>query len=301
MRAYRRSSRLARPIVALMVALAAASAASAQVVVFDSNGFESPTFNPGSINNQQGFAFLPNPAVGVIQSGTTLNGGQAFQLVGTQILPNAAYGDANFLYRGNTFAAATNLVASGNPIVRVSYDGRVSGALAIPSDIPFGGPYLESYTPGQAQQALTPILFNINGGISVFSNFTVGGGDGVIATADGLVPRETWVHVEAQLDFSSQSFRVLLNGNPLTFTEGTFSGIDVPFRNSSGLSQRIAEIGFQGYYNANFNPTFNNMYFDNVSITATPVPEPSSMALAGLGLTGLVIRLRRKMKNRSQI
>ena len=303
MRAYRRPIRLVIPIVVVTAALAGDPAwlgtprAAADVVVFDSNGFETPTFTAGNMTGQQGFQALPGSGAGTVQTGTTMSGSQALQINGSALLPNAAYGDANFWYKSYSVASAVKPVPSGNPVVKVNFNGRVSGALALPSDIPFGGPYLEGYTTSGNpldQQAITPILLNTNGGISVFSNFTVGGSDGIISSANGLLARETWYTLSAQLNFSSQSFEVLLNGSPVTFTEGAFSGIDVPFRNTNGPTFSIAELGFQGYYNSSFQPTFNNMYFDNFSVVATPVPEPSTLVLGGLGLIGLAARLRKR-------
>jgi PEP-CTERM motif len=297
MRAFRYLNRVAVPTAVVAIALAAPRAA-AQIVVYDSNGFE--PYSMGNISGQQGFQAFPTPSAGTIEGGTVNGGSKAFQIVGSQLVSTSAlgYGDANFWYQSFSVPTAFNPVARGTPVVRLAFDGRVSGALPLPSDIPFGGPYMEAYTPtGNPldQQAITPILLNTNGGITVFTNSLVGGSDKLISSADGLFPRETWVHVEALLDFASQSFRVLLNGTPVTFSEGAFSGTDVPFRNTNGPTISIAELGLQGYYNASFNPTFNNMYFDNVTITGlSPVPEPSSFALAGLALAGLAARLRKR-------
>ena len=292
-RVHRRSTRSALPLYIVIAAWATPQPARAQVVVFNSNGFESPTFSAGAISGQQGFQFLPSSAAGVVQSGTVFGGSQAFQINGSQLQENDAYGQANFWYKGFSVAAATNPVASGNPIVHVAFAGRVSGSLALPSDIPFGGPYLEGYTAGGIQQAVSPFLINTNGGLTVFTNSVVGGSDQLISTADGLIPRETWVTLDGQLNFSTQTFRLQLNGSPVTFTEGSFSGFDVPFRNTFGSTISIAELGFQGYYNSSFSPTFNNMYFDNLSVIATSaVPEPSTLALTGFGLAGLALRMR---------
>jgi hypothetical protein len=298
LRAHCRFRRVMLPVVLLAAVGAGTQPARAQVVVFDSNGFESPTFSNGAISGQQGFQFLPSSAAGVVQNGTVFGGSQAFEIVGSQLQENDTYGQANFWYKSYSFAAATNPVASGNPLLHVSFAGRVSGALALPSDIPFGGPYLEGYTSAGIQQAITPFLINTNGGITVFTNSVAGGSNETISTADGLIPRESWHTLEGQLNFSTQTFRVLLDGSPVTFSLGTFSGFDVPFRDSFGTTVSIAELGFQGYWNSAFSPTFNNMFFDNLSYVATPVPEPSTLALGGFALGGLALRMRSRRAGR---
>jgi hypothetical protein len=278
--------------------------ARAQVVIYNSNGFEAPGYTAGTITGQTAstvagpltFQALPTPSAGMIQSGTTFAGGQAFQIVGSQLVSTSAlgYGDGNFWYVGFSAANAFNPVASGNPIVHMQFQGRVSGALALPSDIPFAGPYLEGYTLSGTQQAISPILFNTNGGITVYSNSAVAGSDLSISSADGLASREAWHSVDVQMNFNAQSFRVVLDGTPVTFSEGAFSGIDVPFRNTNGPTVSIAELGMQGYYNASFNPTLNNVYFDNFAVTAQPVPEPSTLALVGFAVAGATVRYRRR-------
>jgi hypothetical protein len=296
--------RALRPLTRLGPALLLAAAAlwpgtqpaRAQTVIFDSNGFEAPTYTAGAIAGQQNFQALPTPSAGMIQTGTVFAGSQAFQIVGSQLQSTSAlgYGDANFWYFGFSAASAFNPVARGNPFVHMQFEGRVSGALALNSDIPFAGPYLEGYTASGTQQALTPVLFNVNGGITVFTNTTVGGSNGLISTADGLASREAWHAVDLQLNFTNQTFRVLLDGSPVTFTQGTFSGTDVPFRNTFGTTVSIAELGLQGYYNSAFQPTFNNAYFDNLVVTASPVPEPHALLLVCFGMAGAVVRIRRR-------
>jgi hypothetical protein len=296
LRAHRRLTRLALALNLLAIVWAAPQPARAQVVIFNSNGFESPTFSAGAVSGQQGFQFLPSSAAGVVQNGTAFDGSQAFEIVGSQLQENDAYGNANFWYKSYSAAGAVNPVASGNPLVHVSFTGRVSGSLPLPSDIPFGGPYMEGYTAGGIQQAVTPFLINVNGGITVFTNSVVGGSDQLISTADGLVNRETWNTFDGELNFATQSFRLVLNGSPVTFTEGSFSGIDVPFRDTFGTTVSVAELGFQGYWNSAFSPTFNNMFFDDLSFVATAVPEPSTLALGSVGLAGLILRLRRRRR-----
>src|SRR3954469_7023014 len=142
MRAYRYLHRVAVPTAVVAIALAAPRAA-ADVIVFDSNGFEPYTM--GNINGQQGFQAFPTPSAGTVEGGTVNGGGKAFQIVGSQLVSTSAlgYGDANFWYQSYSVPGAFNPVLSGTPVVRLSFDGRISGALPLASDIPFGGPYLE--------------------------------------------------------------------------------------------------------------------------------------------------------------
>src|SRR6266478_2485521 len=127
MRAYR-PIRLVILMIAVTAALAGDPAglgtprAAADVVVFDSNGFETPTFTAGNMTGQQGFQALPGGGAGTVQTATTMSGGQALQINGSAILPNATYGDANFWYKSYSVAGAVKPVPSGNPMVRVNFN-----------------------------------------------------------------------------------------------------------------------------------------------------------------------------------
>src|SRR2546423_350875 len=111
LRAYCRRTLLAFPL-CLTAALVGPPPAAAQLVVFDSNGFESPTFTTGNIAGQQAFQFLPIASAGTIETGTVSAGSRAFQITGALLLPNSLYGDANFWYKSYTVAGAVKPVAS---------------------------------------------------------------------------------------------------------------------------------------------------------------------------------------------
>src|SRR5262245_15230951 len=90
-------------------ALFSPSAGRAQMTLFNSNGFESPTFAPGILGSfyiggtggQQGFLttdfnqFLGAPA-GTIQSGTVFAGSQAFQIHGPGLFDDGTFSGQTF-------------------------------------------------------------------------------------------------------------------------------------------------------------------------------------------------------------
>ena len=67
-------------VIAVVVAFFwATDLASGQTTIFNSNGFESPTFTATSIVGQQGFLTVPgSPSSGMVQTGTVRTGSQAF-------------------------------------------------------------------------------------------------------------------------------------------------------------------------------------------------------------------------------
>jgi hypothetical protein len=287
--------------------------ANGQTTIFNSNGFDTG-YATGNIFGQQGF--VPEPlftSAGVIQNTTTFSGTQAFQVVGQSLQNNTPFQGGNFWFRSSSFATAyqpTGPGGQGTPFVQVSFQSRTSGAVQLNTDIPFAGVYLEGYTASGQQQAITPVFVNLNGGVTVFTTSAAGGSNKAVSTADGLLPREAWNSLSAELNFTTQTFRVYKQGEatPLTFISPTLGSIvDVPFRNSDlGLTTtRIAEVGMLGFYS--FDPfsgtpvqPMNNFYIDNYMVTASatsaaPVPEPGLLlAVGAAGLAGCRVYRRRR-------
>jgi hypothetical protein len=95
----------------------------------------------------------------------------------------------------------------------------------------------------------------------------------------------------------------------LRFADGQWHSVEIElYRNAVGVAARVAYDGVQLTDNPFFNlgvSTFDNIQFgtgtttldmrlDNVSVEFTPVPEPTGMTAAGVGMAALVGRRRRK-------
>ncbi len=160
-----------------------------------------------------------------------------------------------------------------------------------------GNAYLVSLNPATAKP---------NGGsdaLAVYSEFngagyslgirTSGGGSAVFDSADVLSANTTYLAV-VQYDMSiSGSATANLYLNPVP--GGSQPGIAAAtVTTATPLS--IGDVGIK----AQSATTFGNYTLDNFIIGTTwddvvaPIPEPTTLALAGLGLLGLALRLRRR-------
>jgi hypothetical protein len=295
-----------RPVAAVVLGVVFACPLPAQVPVYNSNGFDTG-YNTGNLIGQQGFLGEPsNGTAGVIQAQTFQSAGQAFQMAGPNLINNTAFSGGNYWYKSYGFGSGFNPVGSGNAFVQVEYKGRASGSVPLITDIPFAGVYLEGYTNIGLQQSITPIYINLNGGVTVFTNSSTGQNNAV-STDDNLLAREQWHHLYAELNFTTQKFKVYRfgNTNPLVFHSLVGDITEIPFRNTFGATQSLAEIGMLGFYGRDpFNNSpvqpLNNFFIDDFRVTASPtsqppVPEPGlGLAAAAVGLVGLRLYRRRR-------
>src|SRR5262245_1565445 len=167
------------------------SLTQAQTTLFNSNGFEAPTFVTGNLaayymggsGGQQNYLTtdfiqgLGGAAAGTIQTGTVQSGSQAFQVSGPALFDDPTFSGQTFWYRNYpTASAAFNPVGNGNPVVRIAYDQRVTSAPLNLNEMPLVGTYMEGYAASDSSQhALGAVLFNQNGGITAI---TSGGASG---------------------------------------------------------------------------------------------------------------------------
>jgi hypothetical protein len=285
-------------IVAGATVLVWPTAGPAQVVtLYDSGGFESPGFATGILGSyyQSGsggqqnwlttdFNQLLGLPAGLVQNSLVHSGAQAFHINGPRLFNDPTFGGQSFWYRSYPSAAtAFNPVANGTPVVSMKFNQYVSGTLINVTDMPLVGIYMEGYTSGGTQAALGSLLLNLNGGVTAI---TVGGN--AVSTADNIYARNSWQQLDVQFNFEAQTYRAFLNGSLLTFGGGL---ADIPFRNTLN---RVAEYGFQASFNQFAGSTTNSAYFDNLVVSATIVPEPSSLAFGAAAIGGFAWLRRRR-------
>lgn len=269
--------------------------------VFNSNGFESPTFVPGVLGTntlggpvgQQGFfttdfnQLLGTPA-GNIQSAVMQSGAQAFHIDGPRLFNDGALGGQTFWYRNFPSAgSAFNPTANGSPIVQYQFSQLVTSSPLNLTEMPLVGVYMEGYSQsGSQQQVVGSLQFNLNGGLTAI---TVGGN--AVSTANGIITHDAWHNFQVDFNFATQTYRAFVDGNLMTFGAGL---TNIPFRNTNGVTDRIAEYGFQASYNQATMSTTNHAYFDGFNVMATGVPEPTSLILLSAAVgCGVYVRRRK--------
>jgi hypothetical protein len=79
-------------------------------------------------------------------------------------------------------------------------------------------------------------------------------------------------------------------------THGNDPAIDTWYQGSVTATAPAGAADAQVYifYMDNGQTTVDQLYFDNASLTATPAPEPSTLALAGIGGAALLALIRRR-------
>lgn len=79
-------------------------------------------------------------------------------------------------------------------------------------------------------------------------------------------------------------------------THGNVPSLDTWFQGSVSATAPAgaADAAVYLFYMDNGQTTVDQLYFDNASLTATPAPEPSTLALAGFGGAALLALIRRR-------
>jgi hypothetical protein len=243
----------------LVAALVGLAAVSCQAVPIYFTGFENPPFTLGPINGQAGWFVF------------------------------SASGQTSDPVIENT------LVESG--LQAVSVDGFVTGQtgpvwapnLTLPVLDMSADVFLGSSSSQSAWQFASIGLNGLGfaGGIDVHSDNSIVAITGNYTTVLGTWTRDSWHHVDLVLNYSSQTYSVILDGSTIG------SGLAFCGNNSGPCNGApVTTMGWDIF------DTFGNGNdigaMDNFSVS-TPVPEPSSLMLLASGLVGGLALLRRKL------
>lgn len=251
---------------------------NAQTTIYNSGGFESFSLNPLAFQDNWDTTdfsqlILSNPA-GVIQSATTFSGTRAMQVIGNNMFDDSTFSNSTFWFQSLT-SSPFNPVLNGTPVVRTTWRQRLNGTQGNTSQMPFAGVYFEGLTATGQQQTITSVFID---NAERLTAITTAGNFVSSATLPNIF--NNWQSLQVDLNFTTQRFTVFLNGSPVSPL------INIPFRNTNGPTNRLVEHGFQASTQGVGVPPTNDNYYDDYLVIATAVPEPSTIAMAGLCLLG---------------
>jgi hypothetical protein len=149
--------------------------------------------------------------------------------------------------------------------------------------------------PGQGTSALVYLLFqDASGGYTLGVNSLKAGGDPTVTTSDNyqnlasqtafhnsdnpFTGGQYWDHIEFGYVIGDSTGTLKINGSTISTTVGLV--------NPGGIVDGVFFIGAK--------PASLDYQVDNVLVTYAVIPEPTTLALTGLGIVGLIIARRRR-------
>jgi len=253
-----------------------AARAGAAVVTYYQTGFENPPFATGNLDpqdNWQQFDGAPAATTMVVQTGVKNGGSQALQTT-----PPAHPGtpDTDFSYATPNKVAQNSpadQVAAGAPLVNIQWDMRVDAATTRSTG---WGLDVFDKQPGNNQTLAVSIDRAISLGLpSMYGTNASGDPSNPVFLGNGAADN-TFGTYRLELNYQTRMYQLYLNGAPVgspqSIATAANNGIDIDFH-VVGRGQDTA-------------------YFDNLSVTAGPVPEPATLGVMLLGGAMLLARRR---------
>lgn len=258
-------------VFAVTLGLLATGRSASAVEVYNSGGYEPTRFIPGELAGQdtQG-PWLKDSGAGtaIVQTAVRQSGAQAVQLT----RPANVNGDTRYGVR-------RELAPTGSlQVLRVSWDMNVTQSL-IPN-VQFGPFFgVEGYDEfNNVPKLIGSLGVDATTGDILYQD----GFDGALVETGEVAPFGQWNRYLLEIDYGADEYSVFFNGARLATTDFVDDGI-VGFTDAP-LAALAAEGG-------SISTATGTAYFDNYSIEI--VPEPSTLAVVGLG--SLVLLRRRRV------
>lgn len=244
--------------VVCITSFAASLAPAFGATLFDSNGFESPSYSLGSLTGQQGWN-TDGTGLATVQNSIFQSGSQAVALSGTA--SEWHYPSLNYT------PAAGELVSISTGIYRGSSAATAKNF----------GFFLDAYNSSVLRVARVGLAYNAG---SIVLAATMGGATpGTYIITTPTLSFNTWYDLKMDMNYTTQTFDVYLNN--------VLYGSSLPFFTAS---TDLADVDLMMSYTTGATDVG---YFDNYKVTTVAVPEPGSMSIAALGgLALLAVRNR---------